>query len=66
MYDQNNPLDLTQYDGELVTKEVSITANLELNGSESERAMVVTLQKAVLTDSDGMMIEGGWVIGAVN
>jgi len=66
MYDQNNPLDLTQYDGELVTKEVSITANLELNGSESERAMVVTLQKAVLTDSDGMMIEGGWVVGAVN
>ena len=66
MYDPNNPLDLTQYDGELLTKDVSITANVELNGSESEQALVLTLQKAVLNGSDGTTIEGMWVIATVN
>ena len=66
MFDRNNPLDLTQYEGELLTKDVSITANVDLDGSESEQSMVVTLQKAVLTDSDGTLIEGSWVIANVS
>ncbi|MDP6579659.1 MAG: hypothetical protein QF681_03300 [Vicinamibacterales bacterium] len=66
MFDPNNPLDLTQYDGELLTKEVSITADVELNGSESERSMVVTLQQAVMTGSDGVVIEGAWVIANIS
>ncbi len=65
VFDPNNPLDLTQYDGELLTKDVSITANVELNGSESERPMVITLQKAVLTGSDGTVVDGGWVVAAI-
>ena len=66
VFDPNDPLDLTQYDGELVTKDVAITANVELDGTESEQAMTVTLQKAVLTASDGTMIDGRWVIGDIN
>ena len=66
VFDPNNPLVLTEYDGELLTKEVSITANVELDGTESERSLVITLQKAVLTGSDGTMIEGGWKIAQVS
>ena len=66
VFDPNNPLELTGYDGELLTKEVSITANVELDGTESERALVITLQKAVLIGSDGTTIEGGWKIAQVS
>ena len=66
MFDPNNPLELTEYDGELLTKEVSITANVDLDGNESERSMVITLQKAVLIGSDGITIEGGWKIAQVS
>jgi hypothetical protein len=65
VFDPNNPVDLTEYDGELLTKEVSITANVELDGTESERSLVITLQKAVLTGSDGTTIEGGWKIARI-
>jgi hypothetical protein len=66
LFDPNNPLDLTEYEGELLTKDVSITANVEMDGVESERSMVITLQKAVLTGSDDVMIEGGWVVAQIN
>ena len=59
------PLPLGEYDGELLTKEVSVTADVELNGSESEQSMVLTLQKAVLHGSDGM-IEGNWVVAKIS
>ena len=65
LFNPNNPLELTEFDGELLTKAVSITADVELNGSENERSLVVTLQKAVLTGTDGEMIEGGWVIAQI-
>ena len=66
VFDPNNPLELTEYDGELLTKEVSITADVDLDGTETERSLVITLQKAVLTGSDGTMIEGGWKIAQVS
>ena len=66
VFDPNNPLELTEYDGELLTKAVSITADVELDGNESERSLVITLQKAVLTGADGTTIEGGWVIGRIS
>ncbi len=62
VFDPNNPLDLTQYNGELVTKEVEITARVELDGNETEEMLTVTLQRAILTGEDGMPIEGRWVI----
>ena len=64
VYDRH-PLPLVEYDGELLTKEVSVTADVELNGSESEQSLVLTLQKAVLYGSDGM-IEGSWVVAKIS
>jgi hypothetical protein len=66
VFDPNNTVTLTDYDGELITKEVSITANLELDGTETEPTMVITMQKAVLTGADGTVIDGSWVISRVN
>ena len=60
VFDPNNTVTLTDYDGELITKEVSITANLELDGTETEPTMVITMQKAVLTGADGTVIDGSW------
>ena len=66
VFDPNNLLDLTQHDGELLTKDVSIIANFEVDGNESERSMVITLQKAVLTGPEGATVEGSWVIGNIS
>jgi hypothetical protein len=62
MFDPNNPLDLTQYNGELVTKDVEVTARIELDENETEETLTVTLQRAILTGEDGMPMEGRWVI----
>ena len=62
MFDPNNPLDLTQYNGELVTKEVEITARIERDGNETEETLTVTLQRAILTGEDGTPMEGRWVV----
>jgi hypothetical protein len=66
VFDPNNPLDLTQFDGQLLTKDAQVTATVELDGVESERTMTVTFQKAVLTGADGTEIEGRWVIANIN
>ena len=66
VFDPSTPVEVTEYDGELLTKDVSVTASVELDGTESERSMVITLQKAVLTGADGTTIEGGWKIARIS
>ena len=63
--DPNNPLDLTQYDGQLITKEVQITATLEVDGAESEQQLTVVLQRAIL-DGGEEPIEGRWVVRSID
>jgi hypothetical protein len=62
MFDPNNPIDVTGYNGELVTKDVEITARIELDGNETEETLTVTLQQAILTAADGTPMEGRWVV----
>jgi hypothetical protein len=62
MFDPNNPIDVTEYNGELVTKDVEITARVELDGNETEETLTVTLQQAILTAADGTPMEGRWVV----
>jgi hypothetical protein len=66
VFDPNASVTLTEYDGELLTKDVSITADLTLDGTESERPMVITLQRAMLTGADGTVVDGSWVISRIN
>ena len=63
VFDPNNPIDLTQYDGELVSKRVTIAATVETpDDQQVDRTMVVTLEKAELTGPDGVLLEGRWII----
>jgi hypothetical protein len=57
-------VDVTKYDGELVTKGVSISAPVKLpNGQSVRKDLVVTMQRAVLKgDKD---ITGRWIITAI-
>ncbi len=63
VFDPNNPIDLTQYDGELISKRVTIAATVETpDGQEVERTMVVTLETVQLTGPDGVPLQGRWII----
>ena len=64
-YDPNNPIDVQSLEGELLTKEVTISAAVELNDSEEDRTLVITLQRVELNAADGM-IEGRWIITAID
>ena len=64
-YDPNNPIDVQSLEGELLTKEVTISAAVELGGSEEDRTLVITLQRVELNVADGM-IEGRWIITAID
>ena len=58
-------IDVREYDGELLTKQVTIDATVEMGDSSETRTMVVTLQKVVLGAGDDM-IEGRWVISNIS
>jgi hypothetical protein len=62
--DQRNPPDYRKYDGELVSKDVTVSANVKLpSGQSTEKTLLVTLQRAVLKgDRD---IVGRWIITSV-
>ena len=64
-FDPSNRVDVRQYDGELLTKQVTIDATVEMGDSSKERTMVVTLQKVVLSAGDDM-IEGRWVVSNIS
>jgi hypothetical protein len=67
VFDPNTPIDLTQYDGELFLKRVTIVATVEMPDEQrDEREMVVTLERVELTGGpDGMSLQGRWIITAL-
>ena len=63
-YDPANPLDVSQFEGELVTKDVTVSATVTKDGVGDERTMVITLQKVELQGPEGL-IEGRWIVTAL-
>lgn len=59
-----NP-DLAQFDGEIFTKDVDVTATVTLNGAETEKQLTVTMQRTILENGEEP-IEGRWVIANVS
>lgn len=60
-----NQVDVSQYDGELVTKNVSIDAQVDTpDGQSIEKAMVVQMQRAELMDGENT-ITGRWIITSI-
>jgi hypothetical protein len=62
--DQRNPPDYKKYDGELVSKAVTVAANVKLpNGQATQKTLLITMQRAVLkADRE---IPGRWIITSV-
>lgn len=64
--DPNNPVDVTTFDGELITKQVTINGTVRKGEQREDRTMNVTMQRAILQGKDGQMIEGRWIITAIS
>src|SRR5262249_42787123 len=62
--DQRNPPDFRKYDGDLASKDVTVSANVKLpNGQTTQKNLLVTMQRAVLkADKD---LVGRWIITSV-
>ena len=59
-----NPVDPTKRTGELVSKDVTITANVRTaDGASADRTLVVTMQRAVLLGEPA--VEGKWIVTGV-
>ena len=59
------PVDASQYDGELVTKSVSIDAEVRMPDDEVvEKSMTVMMQRAELHDGEDTIM-GRWIITSV-
>jgi hypothetical protein len=62
--DQRNPPDYKKYDGELVSKDVTVSANVKTpNGQTTQKTLLVTMQRAVLKGDKE--IPGRWIITSV-
>ncbi len=60
-----NPVDITQYDAELVTKDVTIDATVrQPDGTDVQKNMVVRMQRAELTGGE-RDITGRWIITSI-
>ena len=64
-YDPNSPIDVRSLEGELLTKEVTISASVEQGDSEADRTLVITLQRVDLNAAD-RLIEGRWIITSID
>ena len=60
----NSPVDITKYDGDLVSKDVTINAAVRLpSGDTAQKTFIVTLERAILkADRE---IAGRWIIAAI-
>lgn len=61
-YDPANPLDVSQFEGELISKDVTVEAAVTKEGAEEDRTMVITLQKVELQGGENGLIDGRWII----
>jgi hypothetical protein len=63
--DSENPIDATQWDGEVVSKDVTIDAKVRTpDGAVIDRKLVVTIERAELK-KDGTQRNGRWIISDI-
>ena len=66
VFNASNPIDITQYDGKIISKTVNITATvLGDDDSTSEQDLVVNLTRTELTGADGDNVSGRWIIAGI-
>jgi len=60
--DQRNPIDTTAYEGETVSKEVTIDGQVKTDAGTSAKKYLFTLQRVTLKNVNGKDVVGRWVI----
>ncbi|MGH9314683.1 MAG: hypothetical protein ACRD09_13885 [Vicinamibacterales bacterium] len=63
-YDARRPINIDEYDGDLVSKEVTIDAQVRKGDQVSPRRMIVTMERAVLKGPEGERT-GRWIITSI-
>ena len=64
VYDPSNPVSPGDFEGEQMSKDVTVTATVTKDGNSSEETMVLTIEKVELQGPEGL-IEGRWIITAI-
>ena len=64
-FEPDNPIAVSDFEGEVFSKEVSIDASVEQDGSTEEQTINLTIQKVTLGSGDEM-IDGRWIITGIN
>jgi hypothetical protein len=66
IYDARNPITITDYSGEVVSKHVTINARVKAPDNQTaDKQMVVTLQRAELKGPNGEIKTGRWMITGI-
>jgi hypothetical protein len=66
-FSPSNPIDVTQYEGEIVSKEAVIEASVQNPDDETEElTLTLTLERAELTTADGSPLNGRWIITRID
>lgn len=60
--DQRNPIDTTAYEGEVVSKDVTIDGQVKTDAGTSAKKYVFTLKRVTLKGVNGKDVVGRWVI----
>jgi len=66
VFDASNPVDVTQYDGDMISKEITINARIRTPDDQNvEKALKVTIKRAVLRGGPAGEISGRWIITSI-
>jgi len=61
-----NPIRIDQFNGQELSKDVTVSADLRLPSGQTQKTnIVVTMKKVTLNGADGKPVEGRWVITGV-
>tara|TARA_B100000809_G_scaffold122928_1_gene120952 strand:+ start:51 stop:770 length:720 start_codon:yes stop_codon:yes gene_type:complete len=67
VFDPSNPIDVTAYDGDIVTKDLTVTVSVEKDGSSSDRTMMITIQKAEIRGGESdELVDSRWIITSID
>ena len=66
VFDPSNPIDVTTYDGDVITKDLTVTASIEKDGSSSDRTMTLTIQQVEIRGGGSdELVPSRWIITAL-
>jgi hypothetical protein len=66
-FSPSNPIEITQYEGEIASKEAVIEASVQTPDDQTEElTLTVTLERAELTAPDGSPLNGRWIITKID